>query len=131
MKTPSRKSVHKPEGLILRETLLAVSALKMPDGRRACLAYRQQVGTFAAVNQPSRYVKVGIEGQSDIGLILCGGRAGQLEIKTASGRVGEAQGRWGKVVEDMGALFLVCRSVEDAVRGVCMALDIPVPKGSE
>jgi Holliday junction resolvase-like predicted endonuclease len=48
-----------------------------------------------------------------------------VEVKTASGRLSEAQERFRRDVEAHSATYLVCRSVDDiaAVVGGCLVLD--------
>ena len=50
-----------------------------------------------------------------------------IEVKTATGRLSEAQERFRRDIEAHGATYLVCRSVEDiiAVTGGCLALEAP------
>ena len=97
-----------PESHILREIMLALSALRRPDGSAVCVVWRQTVGTFLG---PSGCpVRVGIEGQADIGGVLY------------TGRLSEAQERWGAMVVRMGGLWLVARSADEAVAAVRAAV---------
>lgn len=110
----------KPEATILREILLAASSVRLPSGAPACVVWRQQVGTFTG---PSGHVvKVGLEGMADIGGILCNGVVLQIEVKSATGRLREAQKRWGQMIQSMGGLFIVARSAEDATRAIRAAI---------
>lgn len=110
------------EAPILRETLLTLSALKLPDGRRACLVYRQQVGKFRTLFGDG-VVPVGVEGMADIGGILADGRALQIECKSSEGSLTEAQRNWRRTVLSFGGVHVVARSAEFAVSQVLEALN--------
>lgn len=108
------------EADILREIMLAVSALRMPDGSAACVLWRQQVGTF--IGPSGHPVKVGIEGQSDLGGVLATGRAVQIEVKTPVGRLRDGQVRWASMVRRMNGLYVTARCAEDATAAIREAL---------
>lgn len=110
------------EAPILRETLLALSALKLPDGRRACIVWRQQVGTFRWLHAEG-VINVGTEGMADIGGVLADGRALQVEVKSTTGQLRPAQHSWREAMQRMGAVHLVVRDSETAVSRVLEALD--------
>lgn len=95
-------------------------------GRRDCLVWRQMVGTFRAIDDPDRFVKVGLPGQADIGAIveveitpaMVGKRIGvavQIESKSGQGRQRTAQQLWQHAVELRSGLYAVARSPEDAL----------------
>ena len=44
------------------------------------------------------------------------GVAAQIEVKTATGRVSDAQVTWGQIAVNRGAIYGVARSVEEALR---------------
>lgn len=116
----ARSSTRIPESQILREIMLALSATRRPDGAPLVVIWRQQVGTFMG---PSGHpVKVGLEGQADLGGVLANGRLLQIEVKAENGRLSEAQERWGAMVQKMGGLWIVARSADEAVRAVRGAL---------
>lgn len=116
----AQTSTRIPESQILREIMLALSSLRFPDGAPMCVVWRQQVGTFMG---PSGHpVKVGLEGQADLGGVLSTGRMLQIEVKAENGRLSEAQERWGAMVQRMNGLWLVARSADDAVRAVREAI---------
>ncbi len=108
--------MKKSEGQILREIELALSALRRPDGSPVCIVWRQHVGKF--MGQSGHVTKVGIEGQADLGGVLCTGRCLQIEVKSETGRLREGQERWGAAMRRMNALWLVARSAEEAVAAV-------------
>lgn len=117
----ARSSTRIPESQILREIMLALSATRLPDGSPSCIVWRQQVGTF--VGPSGHPVKVGLEGQADLGGVLANGRLLQVEVKAENGRLSEAQERWGAMVQRMNGLWLVARSADEAVRAVRKALN--------
>lgn len=111
-----KATASKSEGQILREIELALSALRRPDGGPVCIVWRQHVGK---VMSPSGHVTtIGVEGQADLGGVLCTGRALQIEVKSETGRLREGQERWGAAMRRMNALWLVARSADEAVRAV-------------
>lgn len=104
------------ESEVLRQILLACSRMRRPDGSAVCVLWRQQVGTFRA--PAGHAVKIGIEGQADIGGVLYTGRAIQIEVKSARGRMREAQARWAEMCRQMGVLYVLARSVDDVTRAI-------------
>lgn len=62
----------------------------------------------------NRFIRFGIKGQADIqGVLAPSGRAVFIECKTQTGRLRPEQIAFGRMVEEMGALFIVARSLED------------------
>ena len=109
------------EAVLLREIMLAVSAIRRPDGSPVCVLWRQHCGVFLAMTgkHPTR---IGIEGQADIGGVLCNGRAVQVEVKSPIGRLREGQVRWATMCQSMGVLYVLARSVEDVTGAIREAL---------
>lgn len=60
-----------------------------------------------------RLVKFGLEGQGDLSGILKGGRRLEIECKTATGKQREAQTRFQRMIEGLGGLYILARSVGD------------------
>lgn len=109
------------EAPILRETLLALSSLQW-QGKRACVVWRQNVGTFRHLYGEG-VIKIGVEGMADIGGVMADGRALQIECKSSEGALTKAQRNWRYTVQAMGGVHLVIRSSESAVSQVLEALD--------
>ena len=82
---------------------------------RGALVYRRNIGFGIA--QGGRAVRFGLPGQADIGGIY---RGVPLEIETKFGRRGQspAQKNWQAAVERAGGVYVLARSVEDAVRAL-------------
>lgn len=112
-----------PETQILREALVLLSALRVPGEPHlpACRVWRQQVGTFRQLYSEAK-IKVGTEGMADIGGILHGGRALQIEMKTRDGVLSQAQLNWRDMTLELGGLYVVARSPGFAVASVLEAL---------
>jgi hypothetical protein len=69
----------------------------------------------------SRFVRFGLPGAADISGILAGGRRLEIEVKTGTGRPSEAQRRFGDMIAGMGGLYVLARSVQDAIDAVVAA----------
>lgn len=108
------------EAQILADIRLELSRLRLTDGRRACLSWRQHVGLLYGPDGTP--INVGVEGMSDIGAIVAGGMALQIEVKSpghkTSRKRAEAQARWREVVNLFGARGIQVYSVEEAVAAV-------------
>lgn len=103
---------------ISHEILLELSG---PD----CLAWKQTVGAFRAVDNPQRIVQVGVPGLSDIMTVVAVeitpamvgktiGVAMALEAKTTKGKQRESQENFQKAFEKRGGIYRIVRSAEDA-----------------
>lgn len=107
------------EAQIQQQILLALG------GRHDCRVWRNNVG--AARTQDGRVVRFGTKGQADIlGVLRLPTGTGlfvAIEVKSARGRLRPEQRAWGAMVQAMGGLYIVARSVEDAVHAVdaCIA----------
>lgn len=77
---------------------------------------------FRPNQQPIHY---GILGGGDISGILRGGRRVEIEVKTGTGKQRESQLRFQQMIEEYGGLYILARSVQDAVTEiqVCMSCD--------
>lgn len=61
-----------------------------------------------------RMVQFGVPGQADLsGIIAPNGRRLEIEVKSATGRVRPQQKAFGAMIEKMGGVFVVARTVED------------------
>ena len=94
---------------ILRAVLVAVTAL--PD----TVAWRNNTGV--AVTAARQVVRFGAPGAPDI-LGVRAGRAFGIEIKTPTGRQSAAQVAFQRAYERAGGLYIIARSVDDAVRAL-------------
>lgn len=114
------------EAPVLRETLLTLSALKLPDGRRACVVWRTQVGKFRRLYD-DQIVSVGFTGLADIvGWVQCGAHAVFLavECKSDTGRLRPEQVNFRDVVVESGGIHIVARSAKDAAERVLEAVNV-------
>lgn len=99
-------------------------------GRRDdVLIWREVVGSFRAIEDPRRIVRVGIPGMSDATMLVAVtitpdmvgktiGVAAFPEFKTATGRQREKQEIWQAAVEKRGAPYRLIRSSEEMVQFV-------------
>lgn len=120
------------EAVILREILLALSALKRPDGKRMCAAWRMQSGVFQGIHggPPSR---IGFNGVSDIiGWVHIADKAVFLavEVKSARGRPTPEQAHFLETVNAAGGIAFVARSAEEACSEVLVRCKLLDPRPS-
>ena len=110
----------------MSESSIQKRALAALGARDGVLVWRQQSGTFRALEDPSRIVKVGMLGISDALAVvgvevtpeMVGNKIGVavgIEFKAEKGRQSDAQKRWQKSFEACGGIYAIVRSVEDAV----------------
>lgn len=76
--------------------------------------WRQNTGVarYAAPGGP-RTVRFGLPGAADLSGILRDGRRIEIEVKAPTGRQTEEQQRFGAMIERMGGIYVLARSVED------------------
>jgi hypothetical protein len=113
-----------------KETKQALNPALLAIGSRPdVMAWRQMVGTFRAIDNPSRLVKVGYAGMSDAMAVvrvtitpdMVGKQVGialALEAKTAKGKQRDAQKLWQVAFENRGGIYRIIRSANDAVSAV-------------
>jgi hypothetical protein len=96
--------------LLVNQILCALS--KFPHIR----VWGNNTGTAMSFDS-ERIIKFGLEGSADIlgikgpnGQLIC------IEIKTGLGRQSESQKRFEKVITERGGIYIVARSVDDALK---------------
>lgn len=72
-----------------------------------------RANTGAAVDQAGNYIRFGIRGQSDLTGIVEDGRRLEIEVKTKRGRPSEHQVNFLRMIERLGGISFVARSVKD------------------
>lgn len=108
------------------ETDIAHSILLAIGQRPDVLAMKRTVGKFRALDNPARIVTVGTPGEPDIGAVVAVritpemvgrtvGIAVGIEVKTAIGRQREGQKLFEHAWTKRGGIYVLARSVEDAV----------------
>lgn len=78
--------------------------------------WRQNSGKLP--NEQGRMVQFGTPGAADITGILPDGRRLEIEVKTPTGRQSEQQKRYQDMIERFGGVYILARSVDDAVNAV-------------
>lgn len=97
---------------VLQKLILArVNAL---DGVRL---WRANTG-MAYSSGSGRMVRFGQPGQADLSGILRGGRRLEVEVKGPSGRVSDEQEAFGARITELGGLYIVARTLEDALNPI-------------
>jgi hypothetical protein len=100
----------KSEAIILPEVLVAVTALP------ATLAWRANSGLLLSPDGRRR-IRANIPGCADV-IGVCRGRGIAIETKTLTGKQREEQENFQLRWERAGGLYIVARSVEDALQGL-------------
>jgi hypothetical protein len=104
--------VANPESVLLAQILLALGS--RPD----CRVFRNNVGKLPDPRS-GRWVTFGLApGAPDIVCVLRGGRFMGIEVKTPTGRLRPEQEAFRDMLLNLGADYVVVRSVEDAVQAV-------------
>lgn len=81
------------------------------------VVWRNNTGAIRA--EGGRFVRFGVVGSADVlGVASPSGQFVALEVKAPGGRVSEAQTRWGAAIRACGGVYLVVRSVDEAVNGL-------------
>lgn len=101
----------------MSETALVQAILLALGARPDCRAWRNNTGRLANPRS-GRWVAFGLPGSADILGILRGGTFLAVECKTRTGRTRDAQEAFGRMVASMGGVYVLARSVEDAVAAV-------------
>jgi len=86
---------------------------------RGALCWRQNTGKVKLEYKGKiRYVPFGVPGMADIGGILPGGRALQVECKVGSNKLTALQAAFLEQVRAQGAVGLVVYSVDELLKGL-------------
>lgn len=105
----------------MREVEIQQAILLALGARTDLRVWRNNVGVAVGAN--GRPIRFGVPGSADIcGLLAPSGRFLGIEVKAPGGRLRPDQEAWGAMVQRFGGLYVVARSVEDAVRAVDAAL---------
>jgi hypothetical protein len=122
-----------PEYRVQDAVLLALGALphvrlhRQQAGRVAVIPWDQVERVLRLTGVRARALQLAPAGAADLAGIVrepcptCGrpvGRCLQVEVKSASGRQSEAQRTFQHVYSDLGALYVVVRSPEEALAAV-------------
>lgn len=100
------------ESMIQQRILLALGA------HPACRIFRMNTGALPDP-RTGRLIRFGIPGMADIlGILRPSGRFLAIEVKSAIGRQSTQQVAFQRMVESCGGLYVLARSVDDAVQAV-------------
>ena len=94
------------ESQLQREILEAV-------GSRTPL-WRQNAGRVQLIN--GRWMDLAPAGAADLTGILADGRRLEIEVKSATGQQREAQRAWQRMILSKGGVYILARSVDEALR---------------
>lgn len=104
---PNRSEAH---STLKRRILLELGA------RSDCRVWNSNTG--AAQTPGGRMVRFNVPGAADISGIIRGGKRLEVEVKTGTGAPSLAQKRFRAMIEAMGGLYVLARSIEDATSAV-------------
>lgn len=91
-------------------------------GRGRFRLWRQQAGKACVIEPryrhlvPHSWMELAPAGAADLTGIYDTGRRIEIEVKTPTGQQREAQERWQSMIRTRGGIYIVARSVDDAVR---------------
>ena len=96
------------------------AAILLALGRRPdVLAWNHPTGLARSLTPPYQPVTYGLVGSADIiGVLGPDGRAIAVEVKTATGRQSEQQRKFEAAFRRCGGLYILARSVDDALKGL-------------
>lgn len=87
--------------------------------------WRFNVGAFRDPKS-GRLYKFGVPGQADVGGIMePGGRRLEIELKSRDGRQSADQKLWQADIERYGGLYILARTLREAMVPICEALQLP------
>lgn len=73
----------------------------------------------AARTRTGALVRFGVPGQADLsGIIAPHGRRLEIEVKSATGRQSDQQRKFQEMIESMGGIYILARSLEDVRNGL-------------
>lgn len=111
------------ESDLVAQILLAYGAR---DGLRI---WRVNVGV--ARDQRGAVVRFGLRGMADIqGVLAPSGRHVSIECKSAIGRQTKEQSAWQRMIESLGGIYILARTVEDVAATLGPLLATPSPSPS-
>lgn len=101
-----------------------MAAIQRELGLRAVIWKQPVAGLLTMTGQ---FFTVGINGMADLGGVLQGGRAFQIEVKTGGATLEAHQRAWRERMETLGVLYVIARAPhesdqEAAAREVCRVL---------
>jgi hypothetical protein len=103
---------------MMRESEIQAAIMVALGARADIRLWRQNVGVARPLSNPGSVVRYGVPGQSDIGGVYTHNGIGvvlQIEVKAARGRVAPEQIKWLAMIERMGGIAVVARSVDDVL----------------
>ena len=95
----------------MQESAVLTSVLKYLGARNDCRVWRNNTGRIA--DRTGRVVSFGLVGSADVIGMQRGGQFLAVECKSDTGRQSQAQRNFQTMVESMGGLYILARSVED------------------
>jgi len=97
----------------LEQALIAQILLKV-GSRPNCRLWRQSTG-LALSPDGKRPISFGLKGSADISGILADGRRIEIEVKTSNTKQSAAQVSFQRMIQKMGGVYVVARSVDDVL----------------
>jgi hypothetical protein len=90
------------------------------------LAYSREQLENLLVGRPARPVQYGTPGMADLtGIAGPTGKRIEIECKVGAGRQNKFQKLWQAMIESQGGIYLLARSVDQAVRDLRARLGVP------
>lgn len=77
-----------------------------------------RINTVGATSHSGRVIRSAPVGHPDIAGLLYPGRGVFFEVKSQTGLISKEQAAFGVMLKRFGAIYAVCRSVDDALRAL-------------
>ena len=105
------QKARRPSGKVLERDVLKGIVKALSLHRLVARVERNQSGLF---REGERFIRVGSKGKADLTVYLKDGRYAEIEVKSPTGRITEAQFKRVYAIRAAGGLAGIARSVEDA-----------------
>ena len=105
------QAARRPSGKVLERDVLKGIVKALSLHRLVARVERNQSGVF---REGERFVRVGSKGKADLTVYLKDGRYAEIEVKSPTGRITDAQWKRVYAIRAAGGLAGIARCVEDA-----------------
>ena len=108
------ESRRRDHDILVDQCVIALCALRLADGSSLGKFWPQPTG--AAFRPGQAMIRYGVLGGGDISGIIRGGFRAEIEIKTGKGKQRDSQINFEMMIRAFDGIYIVARSIEDAVQ---------------